>query len=395
MKKVTLLLMLLALTSISYAQSQLNIGDTIPEIQLTELLNSTTKETSLSDLKGKIIVLDFWATWCGPCIPAMKNLIKLQDEFPNELQVIGIAEDKPERLQRFIDNSPSKVWFGLNTEALKQLFPYRILSHAIIINPEGKVVAITSTDTITKEIIQKVKNGESISLPFKQENIAFDYNADPFPLEKGKTERVLLKGGIEGVSSFSKGYLNDETFNGRRLTIINSTIPSMYRTLYRKTYNRTVFEIDEEKYSYKDPKNKYCLDVITTTLGNEMYAKGIEKLNETFEVKAKLEKRTVSVYVLSVIDSTKLKTLKSKSEKRLLAFQGYEFNGKKIRMHDFADYIENETPVPVVDETNYMEFIDIDFVFDPQQKDSFKNELAKIGLKLSKAEREVELLVIY
>jgi thiol-disulfide isomerase/thioredoxin len=278
-----------------YAQSKLNIGDTIPEIQLTNLMNSTNINTSLSDLKGKVIILDFWATWCGPCIPAMKNLIELQNEFPNDVQVIGIGEDKRERLQRFIDNSPSKVWFGLNTGTLKQLFPYRILSHAIVINPEGKVVAITSTDNITKEIIQKVKAGTPISLPLKQENLEFDYEADPFLPNKDENERVLLKGGIAGVSSFSKGYLHDEAYNGRRLTIINQTIPAMYRNLYRTSYNRTVLEIDEAKYSYKDPKNKYCLDVITKTVGDEMYTKGIQKLEETFTVKGKLEKRTIPV----------------------------------------------------------------------------------------------------
>ncbi len=386
--------MLFALTSTTYAQTKLKIGDKVPKVQLSNLLNSRDSEVTLTDLEGKIVIIDFWATWCGPCIPAMKNLIKLQDEFSNDIQVIGIAEDKPERLQRFINNTPSKVWFGLQTESLETLFPYRILSHAIVINQEGTIVAITATDHITKEVIEDIKVGKSITLPYKQENTAFDYNADPFPVKDSKAERILLTAGFEGVSSYSRGYLNDESFNGRRITIINSTVPSMYRSLYRKTYNRTVFEIDKEKYSYKDPKNKYCLDIITKNKGDKMYDIGIKKLEETFPVKAKLEKRTIPVYVLSVIDRTKLKKLKSTTKQRTLEFRGYEFHAKKIHMTEFRDYIENETPVPVVDETNYMEFIDIDFVFDPQKKDSFKEELAKIGLKLSKAEREVELLII-
>ena len=54
--------------------------------------DGTTPWKSISDLKGKVVVLDFWATWCGPCVGSFPNVAKLRDAYtPEQLEIVGIT----------------------------------------------------------------------------------------------------------------------------------------------------------------------------------------------------------------------------------------------------------------------------------------------------------------
>lgn len=62
----------------------------------------TGKSRSLADWQGKVILLNFWATWCPPCREEIPGFIRLQDKYGEQgLQIVGIALDNPEAVARY------------------------------------------------------------------------------------------------------------------------------------------------------------------------------------------------------------------------------------------------------------------------------------------------------
>ena len=60
-----------------------------PELQVTNWINAPA--ATLASLKGKIVVLDFWATWCGPCIASIPHTNELAEKFKDKVVIIGVC----------------------------------------------------------------------------------------------------------------------------------------------------------------------------------------------------------------------------------------------------------------------------------------------------------------
>jgi cytochrome c biogenesis protein CcmG/thiol:disulfide interchange protein DsbE len=67
--------------------------DAAPDFKLKDF---SGKELSLADSRGKVILLNFWATWCGPCRAEIPTLVKLQEHYKDQLQIIGLVVDEDE-----------------------------------------------------------------------------------------------------------------------------------------------------------------------------------------------------------------------------------------------------------------------------------------------------------
>jgi peroxiredoxin len=93
--KIQILRLLLVLAFISFSipsNGQLIIGENAPEIKLPDSLGKWTK---LSEVNANIVLVDFWAAWCPPCIVMAQELKKLKEEFKNEsFEIFALSLDR-------------------------------------------------------------------------------------------------------------------------------------------------------------------------------------------------------------------------------------------------------------------------------------------------------------
>jgi len=114
--------------------------DIAPELKAKDL---DGKELSLEAYKGKVVLLNFWATWCGPCRAEIPSLIRIQEAYKDRLQIIGmdVDDDDEEQLRAFVKGQ------GINYPVAKTSLSVRLayggiaaLPTMFVINQDNKVV---------------------------------------------------------------------------------------------------------------------------------------------------------------------------------------------------------------------------------------------------------------
>jgi cytochrome c biogenesis protein CcmG/thiol:disulfide interchange protein DsbE len=119
------------------------------------------REVHLADLKGKVLLLDFWATWCAPCKIEIPWLIEFQERYGKSgLQVVGVSIDDPvEKLKPYASamkmNYP--VLVGLHHDDLLDAYgPMLGIPVSVVISRDGKIcnkhTGLTAKDTLEKDI---------------------------------------------------------------------------------------------------------------------------------------------------------------------------------------------------------------------------------------------------
>jgi thiol-disulfide isomerase/thioredoxin len=152
-KKLLLVMLLVALPVAAVGQSA-----KAPPVALKDLRG---RAISLSDYKGKIVLLNFWATWCPPCRAEMPDLVKWQREYRSKgLQVVGVTYPPTNRaeVRKFIRSLKVNYPVLLGTKETKLLFdPGETLPLTVVIDREGNIRDLIEGIVLPEEFEQKVK----------------------------------------------------------------------------------------------------------------------------------------------------------------------------------------------------------------------------------------------
>ncbi|GAB3754414.1 redoxin domain-containing protein [Spirosoma pomorum] len=391
MKKLLVLLLL----TVQHGLAQPKNGQPVADFLIPTLLNAPTKTTTLAAQRGKVVLLEFWATWCSPCLKAMPHLAALQKRHANQLQVIAITDESAKRIGQYLTARPSNLWVAIDSaHTIASLFPHHIIPHTVLIGPDGTLVAQATPDIVTDGLIDSLWRKQTVHLAEKIDNSMSlpDILKTYFGAADTVRNRFVMQAQIEGAPSFSTTHLRDSVFKNRRITCLNLPLTALYRIAYGNySYKRTV---DETGSTDKSPV--YCVDLIVDRPEQLLPVLRAE-LASRFDIRTSIEPQRKQVNVLRVTDQAKFDQIpRNKSGQRTYSARQGEMDQQAVTMQDVAEFLESYgiDRRLVIDETQNREKMDVTISYQPENPSSLTTALSAMGLSLVPQERQIDMLVL-
>lgn len=145
-------------------KKELETGDFIPDLKFTDI---DGKEFSLNSLKGKYVLIDVWASWCGPCRRQMPHLKKLEETLKDkDIAFVGITTDiysgklAWEAIVKKGEPGGVQLYAGGSREVFVKLFKVTSIPRFILLDKEGRIINLNvpyPSEPATLEILQNLK----------------------------------------------------------------------------------------------------------------------------------------------------------------------------------------------------------------------------------------------
>lgn len=387
MRLISVLLFLL-LANFCVAQSGPSVGDKAPSLNITDWLANVPADKSL---EGRPVVVDFWATWCGPCIKAVPHFNELKTEFASnkELLFLSMSDEKPEKINRSLKriNFQSAVVTDAAGKT-HEAFQINAIPVTYLIDKAGIIQWMGSPELLTATIIQQFLAGEPLESSPKVEIVEAEESEESpttsseqefstvFGLLKNKDIKYLFKVSVTedptamGINALPKAYFKMGNSLGQQLAdlwgIGEGRIDApegMLETLYNVSYvNRSGIGKEEAMMEVK------------------------EQLLRTLGLKMATEARETTVYQLVVENADLLE--KAEGEMSGVSDAGDQKVFTNQNISSVLTELEKSMGLLFEDKTELAE--SYDFLLNQTDLQGLKADLASYGLTLKETKQTME-----
>lgn len=361
--------------------------------------NGTYKPAQVKDYKGKIVILEFWATWCGPCIEAMPHIDSLQKKYSNDLVIIALSNEDPAKVAKFIKKKNYSFTFGLDEQSkMSNELGIVEIPTSVILDKTSKIVTTTYPKKITNQTINKILAGENVYFESPKTFLEL-LNVDTLIARVKDTTKEHFSfdpGQPSIIGSFKKICLRG-IFKDRRITSINIPLSEMFSDALVHPKKRLIFTSNFEKGF--DSKEVYNSDfVVANANPDELRNQYKEKLlHVTHSVIMKKEGKLVDVLVLRKISSftKKIENSMMRYPSTRVGADSASFSGFTIK--ELCAYIENDKKIDylVEDESGLEGKFDITIPnYVTSSLEEINKSLAAYGLKFLRTRKKIEFIYI-
>ncbi len=392
MKKIHSLIIIFLLTANLYSQDTIKVGDKAPKINITDYILNSPKD---KNIENKYIILEFWATWCAPCLGAVPHLNDLRDQFKNrkDLVFLSLTYEKPEKTKRTLEKIAFKT-IVVSDQTKKTETNYNVegLPHTVLIDDKGIVKWIGKPYDLNSSLIEKFLKGENNLT----ESVAIEEEKnDQKEVEKIESEnntdvalKFLKDKNTQFIFSLINSQKNDYNMAMEALFIgkyvdLNNNLKSILSKIIKKPKSQIIIpeNLVETKFNLIY-KNSNKLDI--NTLTNNLKTNLLNSLN----LKEYIETRSVEVYNLKIINTKKLNISPDQDEENHSGSNETHFIFSNSNIETLIKELGDYQKIIIFNETGLNE--NLDFIIRKCELEELLDDLETYGLTLEKVNKEIE-----
>ena len=344
-----------------YAQAQPAVGDPAPEIAL-EATVGVEGPATLAGLAGRAVVLELWATWCAPCIPALDHLAEVAAEVEGEPVTFLAITDEPEAtVRQFLARRPTALPIGVDSDS-SVFDAYRpgARPQTILIGPDGRIAARTMPDRVTASVLRRLVAGEPLD-DLEPAPVSPAPEGDPSDLAyDGLTRDALDR--LDAGTVYKAIMRPFEGRGGGGISIYDSPErPFAYRRVTSRATPTALLLWSENAFSLRIddtaglPQGPWFADVIVPEAEAEptmaaVRAEAIRLVERTFAVEVTREVRPTDVYRLERIEGAALGFTPA-GERGTIQMRGSSVHAEGRPFSEFIRYLGWLLDRPLIDET--------------------------------------------